>query len=73
MNPKGTDSSDKIKPSTRKVTVGALAGALVTVGVWVIGETTTIEIPDPVSAALGTILTAIFVYNTEETYFEIKD
>lgn len=48
---------------------GTLAGAIVTVGVWIISETTTIEIPEPVNAALGTIVTAILVYNTEETYF----
>ena len=69
MRPSGTNVSSATQPGMRKVMAGALAGAIVTVGVWVVDETTQIEIPEAVTAALGTIVTAVLVYRTQETYF----
>lgn len=55
-------------PGTRKVTVGALSGAFVTVIVWLVQSISDVEIPPEVATALGTLLTALFVYLTTETY-----
>ena len=57
-----------VKPGTQKVTVGALGGAAAAIIVWLLKATLKVEIPGEVATALGTIVTAIFVYLTKETY-----
>lgn len=61
--------NNKPKPGTRKIAVGSLAGAAITVLVWLIETTTNISVPPQVATALGTLLTAIFVYLTPEAYY----
>ena len=55
-------------PGTRKITVGALSGAAVTIIVRLLEANTTINIPDDAAAALGTLVTAFLFYYTTETY-----
>ncbi len=55
------------KPGTRKVTVGALSGAIVTVVVYYL-STTGIQVPAEVVAAATTLVTALLVYRTTETF-----
>lgn len=45
-----------------KVTAGALAGAVVTLFIWIIGAATTAEVPPEAAAAMTTIVSFIFGY-----------
>ena len=60
--------SNGTKPGTRKVTVGTLGGAAAIVIVWILRTYVDTPIPAEVATALGTVVTAIFVYLTGETY-----
>ncbi len=55
------------KPGTRKVTVGALSGAVVTLLAYLLKDTAYALSPE-VTAAAGTLVTAILFYLTPETY-----
>lgn len=46
----------------RKVTAAGLAGAIVTVGAWVLNATTGVEVPPEVAAAATTIVTVGTAY-----------
>ncbi len=61
-------TNGKVKPGTRKVRVGALGGVAATIIVWLLRATLDVEMPVEVATALGTLVTAIFVYLTKETY-----
>lgn len=54
-------------PGTRKVTVGALSGALVTVASFIAAEAGLPLTPE-VTGAAATLVTALLVYMTRETY-----
>lgn len=45
-----------------KVTVGALAGAVVSIIVWVVGLTTSVEVPAEAAAALVTVVSFALAY-----------
>lgn len=45
-----------------KVTVAALAGAVVSVVVWVVGLTTSVEVPAEAAAALVTVVSFVLAY-----------
>lgn len=64
---------EQLLPSTRKVTVGSIAGAAATILVWLLETTTTLKIPAQVTTALGTLITAAAVYQTSEVYYKGKD
>lgn len=61
------DAQNPPKPGTRKITVGALSGAVVTILVHVFSQ---LQVPlsAEVTAAMGSIVTAILTYMTTETY-----
>jgi hypothetical protein len=50
----------------RKVGSGALAGAVVTVLVWIVDATSGVEIPPEIAAALVTIITLVTSYFVTE-------
>lgn len=50
----------------RKVSAGALAGALSVVVVWVLGEYAEVEIPPEVASAITTVFTFIVAYFVPE-------
>ena len=52
---------------TTKVTVGALAGAIVTVIVWIVGLVSAVEIPAEASAGLVAIVSFALSYLVPET------
>tara|TARA_E500000318_G_scaffold111826_1_gene131991 strand:+ start:6064 stop:6309 length:246 start_codon:yes stop_codon:yes gene_type:complete len=56
-----------VKPGTRKVTVGALSGALVTVVLYLLGENG-MTVSGEVTGAMSTIVTTFLVYMTTETF-----
>ena len=55
-----------MQPST-KVTAGALAGAVVTVIVWLVGAMTSVDIPAEVAAALVVIVSLGLSYVVPDT------
>lgn len=54
-------------PGTRKVTVGALGGAVVTIVAYTLSQNG-ITLPQEVFGAASTVVTAVFVYMTRETF-----
>lgn len=64
--------ADAPAPGMQKLTTGTISGASVTLLVWLLESTFAIEVPPQISAALGTLVTAFFVYQTEEVYYEKK-
>lgn len=56
------------KPGTRKIAVGAIAGAAATIAVWFLNDVIKVDVPADISGALGTLFTTLFVYLTPETY-----
>ena len=61
--------ANDIQFGTRKVTVGVLGGALATIIVWRLNESIlSTPIPANVTSSLGTVVTAILVYTTPESY-----
>ena len=61
-------SNATTSPGTRKVTIGALSGAAVTVIVGLLKANTSFQIPDDVAVALGTVVTTFLFYFTPESY-----
>lgn len=57
----------KPKPGTRKVTVGALSGAVITILAYALSYYE-IKVPAEIYAALSTIASTVAVYMTSETY-----
>ena len=55
------------KPGTRKVTIGALSGAVVTIIAYALTKND-VELPQEIFAAASTVVTALLVYLTKETY-----
>ncbi len=55
------------KPGTRKVAVGSIAGAAMTVIAYALSKNG-ISLPQEIFGAASTLLTAVFVYKTPETY-----
>ena len=55
-------------PGTRKVTVGALSGAVATIVVFAIEFFGGKPLPPEVAAATATVATAVLVYMTKETF-----
>jgi hypothetical protein len=60
----GGDSGGGGSLPVRKVGIGALASALVTVGVWAAQQFGGVEIPSQVAAALTTVVGFAFAYLT---------
>lgn len=60
-------ASGPVVPGTRKVTVSALAGALVTVAMAFVPQDASFNTPQ-VAAALSTIVMAVLFYVTPESY-----
>lgn len=56
------------RPGTRKVTIGSLGGALVTVVFYGIGAPELLQTKPELVAAATTLVTAFLVYMTTETY-----
>lgn len=54
-------------PGTRKVTVGAISGAIVTIIAYVLSKNG-VTLPQEVFGAASTVVTAAFVYLTHETF-----
>ena len=59
------ESSSNLVPSTRKVTVGSLAGALVAIIVALVGWS---DVPPGVESALGTVVAALIFFFVPEAY-----
>jgi hypothetical protein len=52
---------------TQKVTAGVLAGAIVTIIVWILKATSTVDTPAEVAAALVVIVSFLLGYVVRET------
>ena len=65
--PVSSEATAPIKPGTRKVTVGALAGALVTI-IFAILQSNGLTIPNEVFGAASTVATAFLAYMTTESF-----
>ncbi|MCG8494100.1 MAG: hypothetical protein MI743_20995 [Sneathiellales bacterium] len=62
-----TTSTNDPKPGTRKIAVGSIAGAIVTILTYILSQNG-ITIPAEVFGAASTVATALFVYLTRETF-----
>lgn len=52
---------------TKKVSAGALAGAVTIILIWVVGEATSTDVPGAVGAALTTVLTFVASYLVKDS------
>jgi len=52
---------------TKKVSAGALAGAVTIILIWVVGEATSTDVPGAVGAAITTILTFVASYFVKDS------
>ena len=57
-----------VKPGTRKITMGALGGAVVAIIAYGFKEIGQQPLPAEIVAAATTVVTALLVYMTNETY-----